>query len=295
MGVKKPATYLILTAPQGDGNMKRYLLLLPLCVICVLANGLFRRAEKPFALPAEIGVAAMASETNYLTGDLIDEKARRAQDSNEASVRALADEVFTSSHFAEIPANVLEKIKERVVPHELKYRQNKKGIKEKEIVKMVNDLAAKTGAPDYAKTSPLQVRSLRARLMTGYPNFISPANVDGKRGLKRKVGTSMNPDMSPLEAVFVAGVLLEQKMINEEFQHSPQEWEKKLKNKELKNWQGGQKRRDSGRRGKPQLAVSSNPKAREMREVIAQSPIRMNPADLINIVDDSLDTLGIER
>lgn len=275
--------------------MKRYLLLLPLFVICVLANGLIRRGEKTLALPAEIGVAAMAGEVNNRTGDLIDEKARKVKDSDEAAIRELADEVFASSHFGEIPTSIVEKIKERVVPHEVKYRQNKKGIKEKEIVKMVNDLADKVGAPDYAKTSPLQVHSLRARLMTGYPNFISPTNAEGKRGLHKKIGTAMNPDLSPLEAVFVAGVLLEQKMINEEFQHSPQEWEKKLKNKELKNWQSAEKRRGGGGRGKPQLAVSSNPKAREMREAIAHSPIRMNPADLISIVDDSLDTLGIER
>lgn len=276
--------------------MKRYLLLLPLFVICVLVNGLIRRREKPLALPAEIGVVAMAGEVNNLTGDLIDEKARKVKDSDEAAIRELADEVFASSHFGEIPTSIVEKIKERVVPHEVKYRQNKKGVKEKEIVKMVNDLADKVGAPDYAKTSLLQVHSLRARLMIGYPNFISPANAEGKRGLHKKIGTPMNPDLSPLEAVFVAGVLLEQKMINEEFQHSPQEWEKKLKNKELKNWQSAEKRPNSGGgQRKPQLAVSSNPKAREMRESIAHSPIRMSPADLISITDDSLDTLGIER
>jgi len=275
--------------------MKRYLLLFTLLVICVLANGLIRRGEKPLALPAEIGAAAMTEEVNNLTGDLIDEKARKARDSDEASIRELADEVFASSHFGEMTTGILEKIKERVITHEVKYRQNKKGIKEKNVVNMVNELADKAGAPEYAKTSPLQVRSLRARLMIGYPNFISPANAVGKKGLHKKVGTPMNPEMSPLEAVFVAGVLLEQKMINEEFQHSPQEWEKKLKNKELKNWQSGEKRRGGGKRGSPNLAVSSNSRAREMRQVIAQSPTQMNPADLISIVDNSLDTLGIER
>ena len=251
--------------------------------------------RKPPTLPTEIGVSAMAGEVNNLTGDMIDEKARKAKGSDEAAVRELADEVFASSHFGEIPVDVLEQVKKRVVAHEVKYRQGKKGVKEKDIVKMVNELADKVGAPDYAKTSDLQVRSLRARLMTGYPNFISPADAEGKRGLKKRVGAGMNPEVSPLEAVFVAGVLLEQKMINEEFQHNPKAWEEKLKKKELKNWQAAERRREGRGQGKPQLAVSANPKAREMRGVIAQSPVRMSPTALVNIVDDTLDALGIER
>ncbi|HEX8071867.1 MAG TPA: hypothetical protein VF546_18105 [Pyrinomonadaceae bacterium] len=275
--------------------MRKYLALLALSLIVgTLTGGLAWHGRQPLIIP-EIGAAAMPGEVTNLTGDLIDEKARKVIGPDETAIRELADEVFASSHFGEIPASALEKIKERAIAHEVKYRQGHKGINEKTIVKMINELADKVGAPEYAKTSPFQVHALRARLMFGYPNFISPLTADKKRGLQKKLGTSMNPELSPLEAVFVAGVLLEQKLINAEFQYSPEEWADKLKKKELKNWQAAELRRRNRAQVKPQLAVSSNPKAGEMRAIIAQVYSKVSPGELIRLADDSLDTLGIER
>ncbi len=236
---------------------KRLVLFFSLLFIFALSGGAIWRNAKTFKMN-QAEASSFDREAKKMLDDQIDVKARMIKDADKTAIRDLADEVFASSYFSEAPAEILGRIKERVVAHEVKYRANKKGLKENDIVRMVNELAEKTGAPEYAKTSSFQVHSLRARLMIGYPNFISPANAKKEIGLHKRVGTQMNPEMSPLEAVFVAGVLLEQKMINEEFQHSPQDWETKLKKKELKNWQAGGKSRNSGEQGKPQLAVSSN-------------------------------------
>ena len=232
--------------------------------------------------------------------DLIDEKAGKAKSNDELAVRELADEVFNSPYFAVAPDDIKDALKERVLREEMKHRRGKKGIKEEKVVEAVNELARKFSAPDYAKTSPLQVRVLRVRLMHGYPNLVGQAAGDEKKGLKKKVGDSINPEMSPLEAVLVTGILLQQKVFNEDFKHPPQDWEEKLRKKQLRKWQAAE--RHLGRQGagadrpvKHRLGIGHNPRKGQMIRLIIDRGSSMSPSELSSLADDSLDTLGIER
>ena len=100
---------------------------------------------------------------------------------------------------------------------------------------VVNEYAANL-AHLYAKTSALQVRYLRATLVRGYPNFIAQPRLGEKEGLEQEVGSSINSMMSPLEAAFVTAVLLQQKMLNEEYQKTPQEWADSMRATQLEEW-----------------------------------------------------------
>lgn len=228
-----------------------------------------------------------------MTDDAIDEKARLARGGDEAAVRALADEIFAAPYFGEIPADYRESMKERVVRDELKYRDGKKGVTEEKVVLTVNHLARKFDAPDYAKTSGAQVRVLRVRLKLGYPNFIAQETRAEKKGLKKKVGDTINPEMSPLEAAFVTGVLLQQKMLNADFQHEPGVWEEKLRKGQLKKWEAGA---TPDTQSAPRLVKSKgNARRNEMRHAVTRAVSQMGLSELTSLPDETLDKLGIER
>jgi hypothetical protein len=241
---------------------------------------------------AQSSAMADSGDESNMMDDLIDQKAQKAKGNDESAVGELADEVFATPYFMEVPSDFREAMKQRVLSDELKYRHGKKGIKEEKVVETVDELARKLNAPDYAKTSPLQVRTLRVRLMRGYPNFIAQETSEERKGLKKKVGDTINPEMSPLEAVFVTGVLLQQKMLNEDFQHPPQEWEDKLRKKQLKRWETGE---NQDAKIKARLHPGNNDKRREMRHAVANGIAKMKVSELLRLPDETLDTLGIER
>jgi hypothetical protein len=270
-------------------NMKTFLVVaLALLILCATGGILFRVNS-----PARAQSSSDSGEANTMTDDFIDQKARRAKGNDEPAVRKLADEVFATPYFAEIPSDYREAMKERVVRDELKYRNGKKGIGEEKVVLTVNHLARKFNAPDFAKTSPAQVRALRVRLKLGYPNFIAQETREGKKGLKKKAGDTINPEMSPLEAAFVTGVLVQQKMLNADFQYEPQVWDEKLRKGQLKQWEAGA---NPGAQNESRLVQSKgNAKRNEMRRAVTQSASKMSVTELMSLPDETLDTLGIER
>jgi hypothetical protein len=281
---------------------RRFMLLLPMFIVSGLVGGaLWLNANSPARAQAEM--PPDPEDSGGMVFDLIDEKALNAKDGSEFAVSELADEVFNTSDFAAIPDEIREKMKDRVLRAELMYRKGGEGIEEDTIVKVVNEYADKFTAPDYAKTSSLQVRYLRATLMRGYPNFISQPKPGEKEGLEPEVGTSINPTMSPLEAAFVTAVLLQQKMLNEEYQKTPQEWADSMREKQLEEWQADANRTGSSE----QEAPSSNPpqyqlemrasssKYGEMMQTIHNSASTLWASDLQAFVETALDDLGIPR
>src|ERR1700719_4718689 len=67
--------------------------------------------------------------------------------------------------------------------------------------------------------SLLQVQFIRGRLASTMPMLFKPVKPDLKVG-------EPNVPMSPLEAIFVISVLIDQKIQNGEFQLSPAEWDR---------------------------------------------------------------------
>jgi len=219
--------------------------------------------------------------------DQIEEKAQRAKDGNEASIRELGDEIFNKLATADIPAHTLLEMKDRLLRAELRYRRNKKGCRESHIVKAINELAGKFAAPDYAKTSPLQVRALRVNLMFSVPSLVAP-EANEKKKLKKRVGDKLDPHVSPLEAVFLTMLMIQQKMLNPVWQQTSAEFADSLSKHRSKG--------NGGERGH-QLRVDNlnREKSHVMRRVVANKVKGLGAADMHELIAASLDTLGIDR
>lgn len=216
----------------------------------------------------------------------IEEQARKAKDNQEQSIRLLADAVFKDVA-ATLPGSISTRLKDRLIEAEVKYRQGHKDIRESHVVRAVNKLAARFNAPDYARTSPLQIRTLRLELMKQYPNFVAQ-DEDDRKALKKRVGDGINQDVSPLEAFFLAAVMVEQKMLNDDWQESPEEW--------AANAKAHKKRFNPDHRGSAK--VIGNPpnaaKRREMAELASRVVASLTISDATQLADELLDTLGVK-
>src|SRR6185312_4711051 len=150
---------------------------------------------------------------------------------DERAVKDLADAVFTQFAGAEF-SNALSDMKNRIASAEVGYRRdNKGGVSERKLVNSLNHLSRQIGAPDFAQVSMAQLRYLRVNLAGAYPNLISQpsARQFGKSGL--------TTEMSPLEAATLTMLLATQKLSNEDFQVSPQEWAQKRYQKDVEKWE----------------------------------------------------------
>jgi hypothetical protein len=225
---------------------------------------------------------------NPYTPGSLEDKARKAKDGDEEAVRDLADEVFYR-YGRMFPTEVQDKVKEQVVRAELEYKKNKKGgVRETHVVNAVNFLAERFDAPDFVKTDHRQVRVMRARLRPEAPSFIAP-DPEGKKGLKKKVGQPLNPEVSPLEATCLMLVMLNQKALNDEFQQSPREFAASVKRKP--SWM----EKD---RGGPTIVVNDPRNIEKQRSVfraVARGAGNMRTIDAINLADDTLHKLGVKK
>lgn len=231
----------------------------------------------------------LVKNTWHSTAGSLEEKARKAKGGDEAAVRDLTDEVL--NRYGQIlPSEVRDEIKERVVRAEMEHKKNSKGgVREGNVVNAVNFLAERFNAPDYVKTDHRQVRVLRARWRPDAPSLIAP-DPDNKKGLKKKLGEPMNPELSPLEATGLLLVMLSQKAVNDEFQQTPQEFAKRVHRKPA--WMA-----ESIREGV--TLVPKNPrnaeKISEVMRAATEGMARMNTADAINLAGDTLDKLGLKK
>lgn len=216
----------------------------------------------------------------------------------EDSIRELADVLF-KEFGSEIPPGISERIKERLIRAELKYRESHQGVREGNVVEVINNLASRFGAPDYAKTTLLQVRFMRASLRRYVPNLVAVETQESRMGLRQPVGTGMNPEVSPLEAAFLALLMVQQKMLNDDWQQTPEEWAANQKKRYLSR----PKVAPQDNAG-PQFGVSpedeerqrrNNEKRNEMRLLVYRGAAKLNPARLNDLIQSSLDTLGIAK
>ena len=235
--------------------------------------------------------SSKSSTTQPNTGasmkDRIEETARKVKGADEAAVRELADAVFEDIG-ASIPSLFRGSMKERLVRAELKYRSGKKGTSEANIVRTVNRLADALQAPAYAQTSALQVRILRVELMKVYPSFIAEETDVNKKGLKKKVGDKINPDVSPLEAFYITATMLQQKMLNGDWQETPEEFQKNLHKKEFM-------RPARSTRPKATINPPNTGKRREMAAVVERAAAKLSNEEALSLVEATLTTLGIAK
>ncbi len=101
-------------------------------------------------------------------------------------------------HTPRMPEAVENAIKDRVTRAEVSYEMGiSPAVEEQDIVDLLNSVAQRLGAPEYALTNLSQVRSARMRLALSEPKFMGT-------GIARPgaaIGEKINSSMSPLQAV----------------------------------------------------------------------------------------------
>jgi hypothetical protein len=205
----------------------------------------------------------------------VNELALQAKNGDEQSTRRLMGELYGMEGLGAAGDDTLAPVTDRVVKAELDFRAGKsKGIDEQNVVRTVNDLADKMGAPPYAHTSRYEVRKLRSRMIRSTPALVQTEDEKGNSG---KAG-SISSTLSPVEAFHVTAMMVRQKIFNPDFQQTDAETRANWKSS---HQHPGQENPDTSRRD-------------EMLGHIAGKLATTSPQELIRQGHDSLTTLGIQ-
>jgi hypothetical protein len=146
----------------------------------------------------------------------VNEKAGAITGADERAIRELADAVMQLITDGRLPSAIVRPFLERVAQSEIDYRSGRKaGIPESNIVRVIDHLAAKLGAPKYARTDEDEVRGLRLSISQMMPNFIPRRPLGAGEESPAGFPYTVDPLMSPLEAVYVTRFLIMQKEMNE--------------------------------------------------------------------------------
>jgi len=149
----------------------------------------------------------------------LDEKASAVKGADEQAIRQLADAVFLLIVGDQIPSLFVSPYKERFVRAEINYRSGQKaGIPEANIVRVIDELARTLNAPEYARTDEEEVRDTRLAVSLWMPHFIVHQAAGTGEGSSTEQPYTLNPVMSPLEALYVTHFLIMQKQINQSSQ-----------------------------------------------------------------------------
>ena len=146
----------------------------------------------------------------------LNEKAGAVTGADEKAIRELADAVLQLITDGRLPSAIVKLFLERVAQSEIDYRSGRKaGIPESNIVRVIDHLAAKLGAPQYARTDEDEVRDMRLSVSQMMPNFIPRRPLGAGEESPAGLSYTVDPLMSPLEAVYVTRFLIRQKEMSE--------------------------------------------------------------------------------
>ncbi|MFN2454136.1 MAG: hypothetical protein ABR577_07935 [Pyrinomonadaceae bacterium] len=266
---------------------RRKIIAIPLLLCCALGGGAMWLVPNTIIRgQSQANAPAIAQASNPLAG--INDKLRTAKGGGEAAARALADDIFSRFDFDQAPAGMTDAIKERLVRAELNYRKGRgKAISELSIARMINRLAFRLDAPAYGRTNLFEVKRFEAGLIPYTPELRAQLRApEAGNGKSRRA--SADRTMSPLEATFVAGLLLQQKRFNAEYQLTNDEWIA---------LHGGKRGSKLSENFREEMSARRNDAKRttELEQAAAHSLTAMHPSQILNLPMELLDTLGVER
>jgi len=214
---------------------------------------------------------------------------------DDASLQGLADAVFSFPRaLPRAPEAIEHVIKDRLVRAEIAYRNGaQQGVRERDIVTLFNLVTSKLGLPSYGKTSAQQVRTLRMQLALSSPALMA----SGLAHENMKIGESVAEIMSPLQAAHLINSLLDQKIINPEYQIDPAEWDMSHSPAAMAKVQQMQQEQASGQEdNKPQKAeIRVFHKRREIYNSLVQTGATLRFVEAMGLVDQVFTILKIER
>lgn len=281
---------------------KRNAAIVSLLLLCVATGGAIWITSNSAAqskLEMSTGEAPSSVDDGQPSSPLskINGKARAANNGGgENEIRALADEIFTTYQFDEAPAGVGDSIKERLVRAELSYRggQGQKGISDASIVRAVNYLAYKLGAPAYAQTDVFELRRMKVAVLP-YTDDLQArsraAEVTDSISIgdqKTNANDATTPSMSPLEAVVFMTTLVQQKQFNPEYQ---------LTNEEFVALHGNKRQASSDKmfRGEMNSRVSDSSRSKQLVQQVEKHAATMSLSEIVNLPEELMYVLGIGK
>ena len=225
----------------------------------------------------------------------LDVRAKLENPADANSVHALIDEILDfPNSFGRIPPIMREIVEQRLVQAEISYKLGRNsGIPEKSVVQIVNRLADKFGLSDGARTSLHQVEILRFGMELSSPAFMTPASSQNEDS-----GVSPNTaDLSPAQATHIFLVLIDQKMLNPDFQLPLDEWEKTQYQPAMDKMIKYKELRDSGQLGKMVThaeGVSYSLKY-DLRTQVYNAVSRMSLTDGLDLANQAFEIAGISK
>jgi hypothetical protein len=204
------------------------------------------------------------------------------------SISNLTDAVIGSPHFFQLPDPLITALKIELTKAENGYRRNEnRGVSEAQLADLLNLVGKRLKVPDYARTTPHQVRALRMNLAIASPRFMGI-------GLSRqgmKIGESIETTLSPLQAAHLFCVMIDQKLTNEDFQDPSIDLSKRSRerNQDLEVM----KRRGQAS-GDALVMHRHNPKNAEMRAAIATGIESMSIQDSLELLDNMFTSIKLK-
>jgi hypothetical protein len=250
----------------------------------------FSMALLPFVainVPIQTSMPVPDGDTMHSPHYRLESSSRLADKSNPATIDTLTQVVLSFPHTYRLPEPLEQVIESRLAISETAYRNGVgPGVTESQMVDLMNSLAETLRLPDYAKTTPLQIRVLRMALLTQSPHFMGSGMV--REGMR--TGESINQEMSPLQAMHLFSFMVDQKILNPEYQ-DPDSDPAVLHRERKKEFE--RIRQETTPTAKHILLRSSNPKGAEMREAISSGFESMSMNDALNLLSETLSKLDL--
>jgi hypothetical protein len=215
----------------------------------------------------------------------VNRAARNVKAGDRRAIQGLVDEVFLANGLDSHISASATSIKDRLIAAELDFHNGTSdGIDAEKVAVSVNQLVQRLKLPAYANTNAGEVKKVRVRMLTLYPDLVGRGSAARRNDSK----PHFEDKMSPVEAFHVAVTLIQQKVFNPEFQLTTQE----LKEKSAQAGTAGQAKTKS-------VASLQNPsigeRTHEMVAAIRQGAAAMSFRDMLEQSEQSLDLLGIRR
>jgi hypothetical protein len=186
-------------------------------------------------------------------------------------------------HYLDLPNEVKELYRPRFAAAEQAHlRRQASGVHEQQLTGVINETAAALKAPTFANVTAHQIRVLRMGSVLVSPIFMGR----GLTTVHAKVGDSINPFMSPLQALHLTLFTVDQKAFNPEFQVEPAEWEARHRTSVKLQPRATTKLPVA-------YALDNSMRRLELETALNQSTQNMSASDGIDLADRMISQLGI--
>lgn len=223
----------------------------------------------------------------YSMFEKIDAKAKSIQNGLQQNpYEDLIDTIFESYNVKALDPITVSKLKDRLV------RAENAGqvVNEANLVETVNWLADEFSAPAYAKTSSLQIRVSRVNLGKLMPNLFLNKDNSGNPAASRMVNSELSNNLSPSQSVCLLLTVLQQKVLNQDCQKEPDQWDSDFQASQLTDSSAN----SSPQNSEPSLMRKTNTqKSDEMIQLISSQTLSIS--EMNNYTHLILDHLGIPR